>query len=130
MRQLPAQSASLLVLLMLLVIPACSTFGVQPENEAEVVKKIGSVVILFYGGSKETSALFCPGETVLVYREESRKRPRYIEQGKVEITRVIDANCLEAKVVEGKVNPGNLAMKGNISCLVTPPHPEPTDSIE
>jgi hypothetical protein len=81
------------------------------------------VVHLFYGGSKEASAVFCPGETVKVYRQESRKRLRYIEQGMVEITRVIDENYVEGKVVEGNVKPGYVARKGNIGCLVTPPQP-------
>lgn len=78
------------MILMLLMISGCATLGVQPENNAEVVMKSGDVVQLFYGGSKEASTVFCPGETVKVYRRESRERLRYIEQGMVEITRVID----------------------------------------
>ena len=123
MHRLSALSAVFFAILMLLIISACATLGVQPENKAEVVIKIGDVVQLFYGGSKEASAVFCPGETVKVYRQEPRKRLRYIEQGKVEITRVIDENYVEGKVVEGNVKPGYVARKGNIGCLVTSPQP-------
>jgi hypothetical protein len=130
MGRLSVQSARLLALLVLLVMSGCSTLGVQPQNKAEVMMKNGDVVTLFYSGSKEASALFCLGETVTVYREESRERLRYIEQGKVQISRIIDANHLAAKVVEGKVDPGDLAMKGNVGCLVTPPHQKPTGTIE
>lgn len=116
-------SAGLFMILMLLMISGCATLGVQPQNKAEVVMKSSDMVHLFYGGSKEASAVFCPGETVKVYRQESRKRLRYIEQGMVEITRVIDENYVEGKVVEGNVKPGYFARKGNIGCLVTTPQP-------
>lgn len=127
MHRLTALSVGLFVILMLLMISGCATLGVQPENNAEVVMKSGDVVQLFYGGSKEASTVFCPGETVKVYRRESRERLRYIEQGMVEITRVIDENYVEGKVVEGNVKTGYVARKGNIGCLVTPPLPAEQD---
>ena len=118
-----ALSIELLAILMLIMFSGCATLGVQPENKAEVVIKSGDVVQLFYGGSKEASAVFCPGEMVKVYRQEPRKRLRYIEQGLVEITRVIDENYVEGKVVEGNIKLGYIARKGNIGCLVTTPPP-------
>jgi len=118
-----ALSVDLLAILMLIMFSGCATLGVQPQNKAEVVIKSGDVIQLCYGGSKEASAVFCPGETVKVYRQESRQRLRYIEQGMVLITRVIDENYVEGKVVEGNVKPGYVARKGYIGCLVTPPQP-------
>lgn len=114
----------LAVLLLVTTISGCSTLARQPENKADVVMVTGDIVHLFYGGSKEASAVFCPNETVQVYRQEPRKRLRYVEQGKVQITRIIDENYVEGKVIEGNVKPGYVARKGNVSCLVAPPQSE------
>ena len=111
------------LLMMLLVISGCSTLGEQPRNKAEVISTTGATVALFYGGSKEASSVFCVGETVPVYRQESRTRLRYVEVGKIRIMRVVNENYLEGEVVEGSVKPGYFARKGNLSCLVTQPEP-------
>jgi hypothetical protein len=120
-------SAAVLAITMLLAVSGCSTLGTQPQNKAEIVMQTGDEVTMFYGGSKEAQAVFCPGETVEVYRAESRQRLRYIKEGKVEITRVIDENYVEGKVVEGNVKPGYVARKGNVGCLVTPQPAERRD---
>ena len=121
MHRLPAWLAGLSMCLMLPVISGCSTLGFQPRNKAEVVSTTGANVTIFYGASKEARAVFCPGETVQVYRQESRERLRYIEQGKVKITRILDENYLEGVVVEGSIKPGYFAGKAGLSCLVTSP---------
>ena len=118
MHRFPAWLAMSLISL---VISGCSYLGVQPLNKAEVVSSNGAKVTLFYGGSKEARAVFCPGETVQVYRQESRERLRYIGQGKVKITRILDENYLEGVVVEGSIKPGYFARKSDLSCLVSSP---------
>lgn len=112
---------------MFVVFSGCATLSVQPVNKAEVVMKTGDTVHMFYGGSKEASVVFCPGEKVKVYRKVyGKKGPRYMEEGMVEITRIIDENYVEGKVVEGNVKTGYVARKGEIGCLLAPPQPAET----
>ena len=112
---------SLLVVVMLpMEISGCSTLGTQPQIKAEVVMKAGNTLRLFHGGTQVAKALFCPGETVTVYRALPRERLRYIEAGKVKITRYQGIHYVEAVVVSGEVKEGDLAMKSNAACLVVP----------
>jgi len=124
MHRLLIVSAGISLTWVLLLMSGCAGLGAQPLNKAEVVSTAGAKVTLFYGGSREASAVFCPGETVPVYRQESRERLTYTEQGKVRITRVVDRNYLEGVVLEGEIKPGYLARKGDLGCLVTAPEPE------
>ena len=114
-------SAILVFILLQMVLSGCTSLGVQPRNKAEVISKSGSEVTLLYDGSKVAGTVFCPGETAQVYRQESRERLRYIEVGKVKITRALDAHHLQAEIVEGEVIPGYFAGKGEDRCLVTAP---------
>ena len=80
----------------------------------------GSTVTLIYEGPKEAGTVFCPGEMVQVYRQESRERLRYLKVGEVRVTRV-DGKNLQAEIVEGEVRPGYFAGKGDRRCQVTAP---------
>ena len=115
---------ALLSLLVVVMFPVefcgCSALGTQPQIRAEVVMKAGNTVRLFHGGTQVAKALFCPGETVTVYRALPRERLRYIETGKVKITRYLDIHYVEAVVLAGEVKEGDLAMKSNAACLVVP----------
>lgn len=112
---------SILVVVMLpMQFSGCSTLGAQPQIKAEVVMKAGNTLRLFHGGTQVAKALFCPGETVTVYRAFPRERLRYIETGKVKITRYLDIHYVEAVVLTGEVKEGDLAMKSNAACLVVP----------
>ena len=115
---------ALLYLLVVVMLPmefcGCSALGTQPQIKAEVEMKAGNTVRLFHGGTQVAKALFCPGETVTVYRALPRERLRYVETGKVKITRYLDIHYVEAVVVAGEVKEGDLAMKSNAACLVVP----------
>jgi hypothetical protein len=113
-----------LFLALLLLFSGCSTFGVQPQIKAEVVMKTGNVLLLFHGGTQTAKSLFCPGETVAVYRACPQERLRYVEVGKVKITRYLDDLHVEAVVVSGEVMEGDLAMKAKAACIVAPNAPE------
>ncbi len=110
-----------MVVVTTLLFSGCSTLGTQPRIRADVVMKQGEELWLFYGGTEEAKAVFCPGETVTVYRAYPQKRLRYLEVGTVKILRVIDRQYLAAEVLSGSVKDGDIAMKANASCLVRPP---------
>jgi hypothetical protein len=110
----------LVVVLLAVAFAGCSTLGSQPQIQAEVVMKPGSTLHLFHGGTQVAKALFCPGETVLVYRALPGERLRYFEVGKVRITRYLDIYFAEAVVLSGEMNMGDMAMKSNAACLVVP----------
>jgi hypothetical protein len=98
----------------------CSIFGAQPQVKAEVVMKRGNVLSLFHGGTQTAKALFCPGETVTVYRPYPQERLRYVEVGKVRIVRYLNDVYVEAVVMSGEVREGDLAMKAKAACMVAP----------
>ena len=106
-----------------LVMAGCTILGTQPRISAEVVQKGGGTVRLHLGGHQKANILFCIGETVPVYRAYPQERLRYLEVGKVKITRFMEDNYLEGTVAEGEVKEGDLARKTGAECLVVPPAP-------
>jgi hypothetical protein len=90
---------------------------------AEVVQKTGETVRLHLGGHEKASILFCVGETVPVYRAYPQERLRYLEVGKVKISRFLEGNYLEGTVAEGEIKEGDLARKPGAECLILPQTP-------
>ena len=84
--------------------------------------KTGAVVHLFYGMSKNAKEEFCPGATVTVYRLPTDKRGEIYhskyEVGKVRVTKNLENRFVEAKVVEGNIRSGDMAMQSSTECYV------------
>ncbi len=105
------------------LLPGCASLGTQPRISAQVVQKTGETVRLHLGGHEKANILFCIGETVPVFRAYPQERLRYLEVGKVRITRFLADNYLDGIVTEGEIQEGDLARKPGAECLVLPPTP-------
>jgi hypothetical protein len=119
---------SFLFLLITPFIMATSIYAITypfPENEPaylndEAVMKIGTKIYLFHNGTEEAKKTIKVNDVLSVYREypadfslETR------EVGKVRILSVLGEYYFEAEVIEGYVQPGNVAIKGTVACYIT-----------
>ena len=119
---------TLLFIMMSPLIMATSIHAITypfPENEPaylndEAVLKVGTKIYLFHNGTEEARKTIKVGDVLSVYREyppdlslESR------EVGKVRILSVLGEYYFEAEVIEGDVQPGNVAIKGSVACYIT-----------
>jgi hypothetical protein len=120
-----------LTLLLLLMTPLIMTNSLNavtypfPGNEPaylndEAVMKVGTKVYLFCSGTEEMRKTINVNDVLTVNREyppdfslESR------EVGKVRILSALGEYFFEAEVIEGYVQPGNVAIKGTAACYIT-----------
>lgn len=96
-----------------------------PENgpaylKDETVMKVGTKVYLFCSGTEEVRKILNINDVLTAFREyptdislESR------EVGKVKILSSLGEYYFEAEVIEGYVQPGNVAIKGTVACYIT-----------
>ena len=117
-----------LLLIITLLIMTTSLHAVTypfPGNEPaylndEAVMKIGTKIYLFHNGTEEVRKTINVNDVLTVYREypadfslETR------EVGKVRILSALGKYYFEAEVIEGYVQPGNVAIKGTVACYIT-----------
>jgi hypothetical protein len=119
---------SLLLLLMLPHIMATSLHAITypfPENgpaylNDDAVMKPGSKFYLFCSGTVEARKTVNVNDVLTVYREYP---PDFsvstTEVGKVRILSASGEYYFEAEVIEGHVQPGNVAIKGTAACYIT-----------
>ena len=96
-----------------------------PENEPtylreKAVMKVGTKIYLFCSGTEEMRKTINVNDVLTVYREypadislETR------EVGKVRVLSALGEYYFEAEVVEGYVQPGNVAIMGSVACYIT-----------
>ena len=118
----------LLLLLITPLIMATSLYAITypfPENEPaylndEAVMKVGTKLYLFHNGTEELRRTINVNDVFTVYREYP---PDFsvstTEVGKVRILSALGAYFFEAEVIEGYVQPGNVAIKGTVACYIT-----------
>jgi hypothetical protein len=117
--------------LLLLITPLIMTTSLHaitypfPENgpaylKDETVMKVGTKIYLFCSDTAEVRKTISVNDVLSVYREyppdislETR------EVGKVRILSALGEYYFEAEVIEGYVQPGNVAMKGTVACYIT-----------
>lgn len=98
--------------------------SVQADNNVKAqirdfkMSKAGDTVELT--GSKDVKGAFCPGSVVSMYRM-SAHGPASVyhsrwEVGKVQILRNVNDRQVEAKVIEGDIRAGDLALQTAGSC--------------
>ncbi len=115
--------------LMLLMLPMIVTpsYGVTypfPHHEAaqinsDAILRVGSKVYLFHSGN-ECCKTIGTDDVLSVYQEyppDFSQEVRVV--GKVRILCAAGAHYFKAEVIEGKIQPGNLAKRGNVACIVT-----------
>jgi hypothetical protein len=106
-----------------LVIPGSSSAApVFPEflheNEArpEAVYKAGEQVYLFHSGAKVVKNTIHVNDILVIYRESPCCS--LSEVGRVRIAAYKGGYYIKAEVVQGVIRPGDVARKGEVSCLV------------
>ena len=119
---------SFLLLLIAPLIMATSLYAITypfPENEPaylkdEAVMKVGAKIYLFYNGTEEVSKTINVNDVLTVYREYPPDfSASTSEVGKVRILSASGEYYFEAEVIEGYVQPGNVAIKGTVACYIT-----------
>ena len=119
---------SFLLLLITPLIMATSLYAITypfPENEPaylkeEAVLKVGAKIYLFHNGTEEARKTINLNDVLTVYREyPSDISLETREVGKVRILSSLGDNYFEAEVIEGYVQPGNVAIKGTVACYIT-----------
>lgn len=120
-----------LTLFLLLMTPFIMTSSLHavtypfPENgpaylKNEAAMKVGTKLYLFHSGTEDVKKTINVNDILIVYREyppdfslEAR------ETGKVKILSSLGEYYFEAEVIEGEVQPGDLARKGTVACFIT-----------
>jgi hypothetical protein len=118
---------SLLLLLLTLFFLPATLHAVTypfPENEPayltdETVKKIGTKVYLFHGGTEEVKSTIHANDILTVYREYPPDFSLKIrEVGKVKVLSPLGDYYFDGEVTGGEVKAGDLAKKGTVTCYI------------
>lgn len=104
-----------------LIFPGCYKAPVKSDVEVQKgqVLNPGDTVYLFHSGTDEVKKIICVGETIPVYDEVYAKGvTKRTEVGKVQVLEYAGEHQFKARVVEGKIKNGNVAVKENAACMV------------
>ncbi len=84
------------------------------------VMKVGARVYLFHSGTEDVKAAIKIDDVLTVYREYPPDVSGITkEAGKVRVVATLGDYYFEGKVIEGYAEPGYLAVKGTVACLIT-----------
>ena len=84
------------------------------------VMKVGAKVYLFHSGTGDVKAAIKIEDVLTVYQEYPPDISGIAkEAGKVKVVATLGDYYFEGKVIEGYVEPGYVALKGTVACLVT-----------
>jgi hypothetical protein len=81
-----------------------------------IAMKSGQEVYLFHSGTDAVRKAIQAGDLLTVYRITPACELK--EAGRIRAVAYIGENYLKAKVAEGEIKSGDIAKKGNVSCLV------------
>ncbi len=115
-----------------------SVFGILPISplpayaaktfKSEAVRMTDDNFYLFGSGTQDVKKEFCLNDVIPVYRQEAYGWPirgygelqTVKEVGKIKVSSYVGNRNYKAQVVEGSVQPGDLAEKTGSSCPVPP----------
>ncbi|HET6418748.1 MAG TPA: hypothetical protein VFG19_01240 [Geobacteraceae bacterium] len=87
-------------------------------NENTVMRP-GAKVYLFFSGSTDKKSAPGVNDILAVFREYPRDiSSETVQVGKVRITSLLGEHYLAGEVIGGEIQPGNIAMKGNVACYI------------
>ncbi len=101
---------------------AVSWSPLQEEREEKATKGIrvkGDMVCLFQSGTADIKKEIHVGDILIVYREQQSHQVK--EVGKVKVISYFGDDYLKGEVVEGEVETGDIAKKGDVAGLVISP---------
>ena len=115
----------LLAVPLFLAVPLHATSYVPLANEPpflkdEDVMRVGARVYMFHSGTQDVRNAIKINDVLTVHREyppdlSGINRP----SGKVRVVATYGDYYLESEVIEGYAEPGYLAIKGTVACLIT-----------
>jgi hypothetical protein len=94
-------------------------FRLTPVSGSEVVK--GGTLYLFHSGTHDIKDAVRSGDILIVYRITHLCKME--EVGKIRFLNFVRDTYMEAEVIEGVLKAGDIAKKGNISCLIVSTEP-------
>lgn len=92
---------------------------VEDQREVKAAKGIrekGETVCLFQSGTADVRKTIGIGDVLIVYREGGDREHR--EVGKIKVLSYAGEDYIRAEVVDGAVQTGDVARKGNVASLV------------
>ena len=92
---------------------------VEDQREVKAAKGIrekGETVCLFQSGTEDVRKTIGIGDVLIVYREGGDREHR--EVGKIKVLSYAGEDYIKAEVVDGAVQTGDVARKGNVASLV------------
>ena len=105
-----------------LLAEAVSYSPIPAEREEKAAKGIlekGTLVCLFQSGTADVKKAISIGDVIVVYREGPKHELK--EVGKIKVLSYSGADYLKGEVVEGEIQPGDIAKKGEVASLVISP---------
>jgi hypothetical protein len=118
-------------LLLLLVIPLFLTSpvhavsyppsGQEPSYlKEEEVLTAGAIVHMFHSGTPDVRTAIKINDVLTVYRDYPPDLGVVTKQtGKVKVINTLGDYYFAGEVIEGFVQPGSLALKGTVACIIT-----------
>ena len=92
---------------------------VEDQREEKAVKGIrekGETVCLFQSGTEDVRKTILAGDVLIVYREDGNREHK--EVGKIRVLSYAGEDYIKGEVVDGVVQTGDVAKKGNVASLV------------
>jgi hypothetical protein len=88
----------------------------REEKAAKGIREKGETVCLFQSGTEDIKKTIIVGDILIVYREGGKRG--YEEVGKIRVLAYAGEDYIKAEVVDGTVQTGDVAKKGNAAGLV------------
>jgi len=117
--------AELLAVLLILcaglpqLVNAVSWSPLEEERAEKAAKGIvmkGAMVCLFQSGTADVKKAISMGDVLIVYREGPKHELK--EVGKIKVLSYSGEDYLKGEVVEGEIQAGDIAKKGEVASLV------------
>jgi hypothetical protein len=90
--------------------------GEREERIAKGIKVKGETVCLFQSGTADVKKEITAGDMLSVYRETGKHELK--EVGKIKVLSFVREDYLKGEVIEGEVQTGDIAKKGDVASLV------------
>jgi hypothetical protein len=88
----------------------------REEKAAKGVREKGEIVCLFQSGTGDVRKTIIVGDILIVYREGGKRE--HEELGKIKVLSYVGEDYIKGEVLEGRVQTGDVAKKGNVASLV------------
>jgi len=88
----------------------------REEKAAKGIREKGETVCLFQSGTEDVRKTIGIGDVLIVYRDGGNREHK--EVGKIRVLSYAGEDYIKGEVVDGVVQTGDVAKKGNVASLV------------